>query len=469
LKKQIIIIGSGPAGLACAHELTTRQRTADIVLLDKNDRPGGLARTYTYKGFKFDIGPHRFYTKSPYVRSLWRLLLGKQFHRVKRHTRVYYGHRFFRYPIEIKDILTKFDGYTILGIVVSFISSKIRYALLVPATYREWIEKKFGYKLYTIFFRDYTEKVWGVSCDNISAKWAQQRIRGLDLFSLISAVLPFRREGQPRSLVHEFYYPRCGAGQMYEALARLSARKGVRNYLNTDVKRIVYNGNTITYIQYFQGGSSHRIDTGMVFSSMPVTRLIFALSPPPPPAIVRAAEALGYRDHISVNLLIKKRNVYEDNWIYVHDPAVRMARVTNFNTFNSSLKRSNMTALSVEYFVFKDEPFWKLSTKQLIDLATRELDVIGFVSPKDVAGGFVIKEEDSYPAYRINYEKHFFQIAEYLNGFTNLKCIGRGGLYKYNNMDEAMMSGQRAASEFSDGIHGAIDLTRIDNPAYLEN
>ncbi len=468
LKKQIIIIGSGPSGLACAHELTTHQHAADIVLLDKNDRPGGLARTYTYKGFTFDIGPHRFYTKSTYVRMLWRSLLGKQLHRVKRLTRVYYRHKFFQYPIEIADILMKFDGYTLLSIVISYISSQIRYARRVPITYRQWIEKKFGYKIFTIFFRDYTEKVWGVNCNNISAKWAQQRIQGLDLFSLIRAVFPFVRKDQNRSLVHEFYYPRHGAGQMYEVWAKSLIKKGVRSHLKAEVKRIFHDDHRITQIHYSQGEIEYQVDPTMVFSSMPITKLVFALSPIPPRMILEAAESLRYRDHITVNLLVKKRNVFADNWIYIHDPSVRMARITNYNNFNPKTTRGNKTALSVEYFVFKDEPLWRLSTNELVRMASRELNAIGLLAPEDICSGFIVKEEDSYPAYYLGYERQFAVIMAYINTFVNLRCIGRGGMYEYNNMDQAILSGSRAAQEFILRKENASDWNSSDEVTYLE-
>jgi len=443
----IVIIGAGPSGLACSNELMFGRNKLRIVCLEKNDRVGGLARSYYYRGSIFDIGPHRFYTKNAFIFSMWKKLLKNSFLRINRKTRIYYKNIFFHYPINIMDILKKFDLKSLVSIFFSYIKAQIYFFNKTPKTYQEWIEKKFGYILFNMFFQDYTVKVWGIACNKISAVWAQSRIDNLDFFMILRSFIPFRSSSLSKSLSNIFYYPQRGSGYFFQKLADSFNKKDIHIELRSQVQKIIHSDSIIKTIIYTKNGKTHSLRPDFVFSSMPITKLIFTLSPPPPYTIMQAASRLKFRGHITVNILIK-RKIFPDNWVYIHDPLVKMARITNYNSFNPSLQSNDHTAISIEYFAFKEEKIWLLSEEELIMLAKNELQKIGMILQTDILKGFVIKEEDAYPAYYMGYERYLSLLTTYVSTFKNLKCIGRGGMYKYNNMDQAMLSGIDAAKEY---------------------
>lgn len=466
-----VIIGAGPAGLGCAYELMRLKATppTSAHIFDKNDRVGGLARTYQYKKCFFDIGPHRFYTRNDEVLALWKRVLGKDFVTVSRLTRIYYRNRFIRYPIELGDVMTNLGLKESLACVASFMYARISYARKIPKTFEDWITKYFGYKLFTIFFKTYTEKIWGIPCHEIGAEWASQRIKNLNFIDVVkNAVLP-HKQSAPKSLIGSFSYPKRGAGAMYEKIAQQLVTHGADLHLNSPVVAIHHTHHAITSIEYRDDNELRSCPVGYLFSSMPLTQFILSLDPKPHPNILRAANKLYYRDHITVNLLIKGSVSFPDNWIYIHDPAVAMARVTNYNSFTqNAVKLPPFTALSVEYFAFKDDALWRLTDAELIDVAKNELNKTELVPSRSIVHGFVIRELDSYPAYYIGHTKYYTTLKHFVSRFRNLSCIGRGGMYKYNNMDHAIYSGMLAARNYAAGKK-LYDVWNINVDAeYLE-
>jgi protoporphyrinogen oxidase len=459
----ICIIGAGPSGLGCAYELQKLGCKDRIILFDKNDRVGGLARSTPYKHHYFDIGPHRFYTKNAEVLRFWKNILKRDFVEVKRLTRILYKNKLFLYPVRLMDVVEKLGMLESLKCLISFLWVKISLRNLVPKTFEEWITKHFGKKLYSIFFKTYTEKVWGIPCGKIGAEWASQRIKNLNFYEVVKNAIFGERVRKAKSLIDTFYYPKKGAGYFYEKLAGLIKKNKGSIFLNREITSIHWSANRIKSVE--------NIAIKYLFSSMPITSFIHALNPKPPRSVLLAAKKLYFRDHITVNLIVDRTNLFPDNWIYVHSPEVQMARVTNYNNFikhqTSNVKLQ--TAISVEYFVFKDDKLWTMKDEELIELAKKELEKVGLVKEKDIMGGFVVKESESYPTYYLGHKKYFDILKNYVSRFENLQLIGRGGMYKYNNMDHAIYSGMLAARNFVTGKK-TYDVWQINEDAeYLES
>lgn len=391
----LVVLGAGPAGLSCAYELMQRGRAC--VVWEKNHIVGGLARTIEYKGYRFDIGPHRFYTKNDEVNAMWHKILGEDVVPVKRLTRIFYENQFFDYPLKPFNALRGLGLWTSISAVLSYCSAKWHLDEQQPQNFEEWVVKNFGEVLYRIFFKTYTEKVWGLSCTSIGAEWAAQRIRGLNLkTAILSAVIgQSRGKGQIKSLVDLFYYPRTGAGLVYEKMAAALERYGSEVETATVATAIHHDGHRITKVEG-KGIHEHRVEeTGHLFSSIPLTEFIMKLTPPAPTAVLEAAHSLYYRDHITVNLILRKRAIFSDNWIYVHSPEVKAARIADYGNFSENmLADKDTTAISVEYFVFAHEALWNMPDKDLIDLAVCELEQIGLVKREEMLDGFIVREKD---------------------------------------------------------------------------
>lgn len=444
--EKIIIIGAGPAGLGTAFELSeSNRKDIKVIIVDKNSHVGGLARSYTFGKYSFDIGPHRFYTKNTEVLELWKKVLGNNFRKVPRLTRIYYQGKYFLYPIQALDVFKNLGVIELILCFMSYIDSKITLFGKEPKTFSDWVSKKFGKRLYRIFFKTYTEKVWGISCEKISAKWASQRIKNLDFLEILRSLV---FKSKAKSLIHEFYYPVHGAGSMYEKMAKIIKSKNGEILLDNKITKITFSKKIIEEVEYENNGKKLREKFDYLFSSLPITDFIFSLYPTPPQKIISAAKKLRYRDHITVNLIINKK-LFPDNWVYIHDPRVKMARITNYANF--AKKMSSVSPISVEYFVFKEDKIWNLLDEELIDLAKKELKIINLVDKNDVLDGFVIRETESYPMYYTGYEKYFDLVKNYVESFINLQLIGRGGLYKYNNMDHSLYSGMLAARNYLNG------------------
>lgn len=452
-KKNVVIIGAGPSGLGTAYEIFKHTKDVNITLIDRNEQVGGLARSHAHNGHYFDVGPHRFFTKNLEVLSLWKELLGNQFVEVSRLTRILYKNKFFNYPVEVKDVVRNLGLATSLHALLSFLHAKIFLRKMVPKSFEQWIVKNFGEKLYIIFFKTYTEKVWGIECHRIGAEWAAQRIKNLNFTEVVKGAIFGSRFRKAKSLVDSFHYPLKGAGQMYEKLAKEVTNSGGKIILEASVKKVVKRGKSIVSVEYETHGKTKKIEVDFLFSSMPLTHFIQALGKSVPQEVIAANKKLYYREHITVNLQVKRKNIFPDNWIYVHSPEVIMARIANYNNFlpKHEEKKRKGTAISVEYFLFQSDKLWSLPDKDLINFAVKELETISLLTKKDITDGFVIRETESYPTYYTGHKRHFNAIKNYVKSFKNLELIGRGGMYKYNNMDHALYSGLLAARNFIAG------------------
>jgi len=461
---QLVILGAGPAGLSCAERLT--RAGLDVVIVDRNDRPGGLARTESFDGHLFDVGPHRFYTKNREVEAFWKEFAGDDLIRVKRMTRILYENKLFQYPLQPLEALLGLGVWRSTRAISSYVVARATSWTRPLRNFEDWVVAKFGRVLYETFFQTYTEKIWGIPCHEIGVEWAEQRIKGLSLRSVIGNGLGLGSRHVVKSLIDEFLYTRRGAGQVYENIAETVRQRGSRLMLSSRVTRIHMNQGKVEAITYENDKGTKTIPVRHVFTSIPLTEFVANQIPPAPPECVGAAKALYYRDHITVNLVVSRVHLFPDQWVYVHDRNVRMARVSEYGNFSPEMTTPDTAAISVEYFCFSSDPLWRACDQELIDLATEELARSGLLKEPEVIGGFVIREADSYPAYYLGHRPHFEALKAFVSGIPNATAIGRGGMYKYNNQDHSILSGMCAARRF---LGEDLDVWAVNtDTSYLE-
>jgi len=417
-------------------------------VIERLDRVGGLARTIEHAGCRFDIGPHRFFTLNEEVQRLFAEICGEDLRHVPRLTRIFYKRKYFNYPLTPLNALFGMGLVSSVQILLSYIAARMRRLLARPPirSFEDWVIDRFGRRLYETFFKTYTEKVWGIPCTQIGADWAGQRIKGLSLVSaLVNAVFHSKKK-VIKTLVDQFYYPRLGAGQLYEKMESLVVDGGGIVHKKCTVSRVNRDGFCVTSVEYRdESGRPMTLAGDFFLSSAPLTELMTQLHPLPPDTVLEAARSLRYRNHVGVNLVIEGAAPFPDNWIYVHSPDVRMARVSDYLNFSADMSKSaNIHALTVEYFCFAGDEIWESSDEQLVERAVAELTTMGIVHGR-IVDGFAVRSEKAYPVIEIGYEAKIEVIKEFLDQFENLLPIGRSGMFKYNNQDHAMATGLFAA------------------------
>ena len=439
-----MIIGAGPAGLTAAHELVTRG--VAVTVLEQDVRVGGLARTEEDGGFRFDIGGHRFFTKVPVIEQLWRRVLGPDFLKRPRLSRIYYRGRFFQYPLRPLDVARNLGVLTSASVLASSGAAKLR-PIPNEVSFEDWIVNRFGRRLYEIFFKTYTEKVWGIPCSKIAAEWAAQRIRGLSLRSAVQSMFVKRRgAGAIKTLIDEFEYPRFGPGMMWERFAEIVRQHGGAVVLGARVTGLLCDESGIREVEYAARGRTERIAASHVISTMPIPALVAAIDPPPPPHVGAAAARLSHRDFLTVALMIEQAEVFADNWIYIHDAAVRVGRIQNFKNWSPEMVPDpSWTCLGLEYFCTEGDDLWTMSDADLVALARRELAQIGLGDASKVRRGVVVRAPKAYPVYDEGYADAVRIVRDGLAGVENLQLVGRNGMHKYNNQDHSMLTGILAA------------------------
>lgn len=449
-----VIIGAGPAGLTAAYELA--RRGIKPFVYEKSANVGGLARTEEYRGFRFDIGPHRFFTKVEEIEKLWVQMLGPEFRKVKRLSRIYHRQRYFSYPLSISNVLRNLGLLEGFLIFASYCNVWLR-PRIKEESFEQWVTNRFGYRLYSTFFKTYTEKVWGIPCSEIRADWAAQRIKGLSLIKAVAEAL-FSR-GDAKSLIREFYYPRLGAGQMWEAFREKVERLGGSVVLESPVVRLYRENYRVLAVTVSAAAPPRTIRGEHFVSSMPVSQLISILDPAAPEEVVAASSALKYRDFIIVMLIFNCKDVFPDNWIYVHSSEVRVSRIHNFKNWSPDMVPDpNKTALGLEYFCSRDDDLWNRSNAELIELGTREIEQLGLAELRLIEDARVIRQPMAYPVYDSDYRRHLEVIKTFLSRFENLQTIGRNGMHRYNNQDHAMLCGLYAARNLLGANHDLWEI-----------
>ena len=447
---ETLIIGAGPAGLTAAYELTKAGNSVLVVERDPH-YVGGISRTVVYKGYRFDIGGHRFFSKSAEIEDLWTELLGEEMLERPRSSRIFYKRKLFDYPLRAMDALVKLGPFEAARCVASY-----AWARFVPSrparNFEQWVVNNFGRRLFEIFFKTYTEKVWGMDCSEISADWAAQRIKGLNLYSAIVSSFGLGRKpdetgksGVIKTLINSFRYPRLGPGQMWERARDRVVEQGGTVMMGSTVTALTQAAATgrWTAIVTDADGNETRLTADHVVSSAAINELVRLLGADDDTAMKRANDGLRYRDFLIVGLIARGKERFTDNWIYIHDPDVRVGRIQNFKSWSPDMVPDPDTACyGMEYFCFEGDGLWSSSDADLVALAKRELVQLGLVSDDAVIDGSVVRQKKAYPVYDDMYQVHVDTIREGLaSRFTNLHLAGRNGMHKYNNQDHAMMTG----------------------------
>jgi len=456
-RKHVVVMGAGPAGLTAAYELLKNDVPVTVVEKDPM-QVGGLARTVEHKGYRFDIGGHRFFSKNEEVEDLWTEILGPELLTRGRLSRIYYRGRFFAYPIKALNALWNLGPFEAALCLTSYARARLQ-PVKNPKTLEDWVRNQFGWRLFNIFFKTYTEKVWGISTKELSADWAAQRIKSLDLWVVLrSALLPGRRPSRRgeivTTLIDRFRYPRFGPGQMWERVADISAAKGHPVVLGRSVARINHGDGLVTSITTADDRGATETHEGTDFiSSIPIRELVAKLDPPAPERVRRAADRLGYRDFVSIALMIDRADVFPDNWIYIHDPGVRVGRIQNFKNWSPDMVPDQAkTCLGLEYFCFEGDGLWTMTDSALVDLATSELAQLGICTAAEVFDGVVVRQQKAYPVYDDSYQANVEVVRDYLaSSLPNLHMAGRNGMHKYNNQDHSMMTALLVARNIANG------------------
>jgi protoporphyrinogen oxidase len=457
-KADVVIIGAGPAGLTAAYELT--RDGIPCTVLEADTTVGGISRTVKYKGYHFDIGGHRFFTKVSIVEKMWHEVLGNDFITRPRLSRIYYKSKFFQYPLQPMNALFGLGVFESLHCGFSYLTARI-FPEKPEDNFEAWVSNRFGRRLFSIFFKSYTEKVWGMPCREIGAEWAAQRIRGLSLTSLVWNALkpkskPKNKGKVIKTLIDEFQYPRLGPGMMWEKTHRIVTQRGGKVLFTKPVEKIRWEPGRVTSV--VAGGEEFK---GTHFiSSMPVRTLLQSLDPAPPEEVRKAANDFNYRDFLTVAVISKGRDLFPDNWIYIHDPRVKVGRIQNFGNWSPEMvPEADKSCLGLEYFCFEGDELWTMPDEELKKLAVRELDTLGLVKAADCVDAAVVRMPKAYPVYDGTYQRGLAVLREFLRTIPNLQLTGRNGMHRYNNQDHSMLTAILAARN----IQGAnYDLWKVN-------
>ena len=461
-----IVIGAGPAGLTAAWQLI--KNGVEVTVLEKYRLVGGIARTEEHKGYRFDIGGHRFFTMVPEVEALWHEWLQEEFVVRPRKSRILYRGKFFDYPLKVYNALSGLGLWESVRIMVSYIKAQIL-PCRQEENFEEWVVNRFGRRLYEIFFKTYTEKVWGIKCTEIRAEWAAQRIKGLTLPAAIKNALFPPRGDVIKTLIKEFYYPLRGPGMMWEKVTELIEGKGGRVELETEALRIIWERDTVNGVEVDGPNGIEYVEGTDFFSTMALIDLINRFDPAPPLEVVKAANSLRYRDFITVVLILDIADVFDDNWIYIHSPNVKIGRIQNFKNWSEEMVPDNgTTSLGLEYFCNEGDGLWSMSDNELLELGTVEIQKIGLADRVNVLDGVVMRQQKAYPVYDAHYGTLLDTIKEWLTGLANFHTIGRNGLHKYNNQDHSMLTAIMAVGDAVSGEANDVWAVNTDRSYHEE-
>lgn len=514
MSRVAIIIGAGPAGLTAAYELLQRSDVKPVII-EKDSIIGGLSRTLEYKGNRLDIGPHRFFSKSDRVMDWWMSMMpvqalpGKEveitYHNAKRtipvnesnpkpdeqanllitlqrQTRIYYLRKFFDYPISLK-----LQTFTNLGLARTIrIGFSYMRAMAFPIkpenNLEQFFTNRFGRELYLTFFKDYTEKVWGISCSKISAAWGAQRVKGLSIIKVLThalkkvlgSVTDLRQKETETSLVEKFLYPQQGTGSMWQEVADRILAGGGQIHTDYEVMRLITNNNNIVGVEvrHVPSGEVKTFEGDFFFSTMPVKELVRKLDAPVPADAREIADGLIYRDFIEVGMLVKKLKVSEktetgskliaDNWIYVQESDVMIGRLQIYNNWGGHMVADpNTVWLGLEYFVNETDDIWTWPDERIKKLGVEELDKIGIIDKADYLDSTVLRMPKTYPGYFGSYDR-FDDLRKYIDTFENLFLVGRNGMHKYNNQDHSMLTAMVAVDNIVGGIKSKDNIWDVN-------
>lgn len=437
-RKKVIIVGAGPAGLTAGYEAL--KSGFDVLILEEEKQVGGISKTVEHNGYRFDIGGHRFFSKSELINDWWDNILREKFIRVSRLSRIYYNKKFFAYPLKPFNAFWGLGPIESFFIFLSYVKAK-SFPVKDESNFEAWIVNRFGKRLFRTFFKTYTEKVWGVPCNEIKAEWAAQRIKGLSLISAVVNAFFKPKKSKIKTLIDEFKYPVLGPGMMWEEVKFQIKDKGGEIITEAKVKGFRLNGSKFISVLVEINGMAEEIIGDYFLSTMPIRDLIKGIIPEPPKDVLESGGNLNYRDFLTVSLVIDKKDIFPDNWIYIHDPEVKMGRIQNFKNWSKKMvPDENKTCLGLEYFCFEGDDLWNMPDKDLIALGKKEIEQIGFAKQSEVLDGAVVRMKKAYPVYDGGYIENLNIIKNYLSEINNLQLIGRNGMHRYNNQDHSMLT-----------------------------
>lgn len=436
--KSVVVIGAGPAGLTAARELQ-RHGISQITVVEASDQVGGISRTESRSGWKFDIGGHRFFTKVARVEQFWHdVLTDEDFLLRPRMSRIFYKGKFYDYPLRAGNALRNLGIRESFLCIASYVMARIR-PPRDQTSFESWVAARFGWRLYRTFFKTYTEKVWGIPAKSIQADWAAQRIKNLSLGKAVwHALLPSRRHStEVTSLIEEFQYPKYGPGMMWERCAEQFVEAGGEVLMECHVSQVARHDKKIQVCL----GHGLAVECTDVISSMAITDLVFSLVPAPPKVVLEAAARLRYRDFLTVALVVPEDGAFPDNWIYVHSPDVRVGRIQNYGSWSPFMVKEGRTCLGMEYFVSVGDDLWSMDDEQLVKFATRELELLELIGVDQVQEGYVVRYPKTYPVYDNNYAESLGLVRSYLeDNWPEIHPVGRNGMHRYNNQDHSMLT-----------------------------
>ena len=462
----VVVIGAGPAGLTAALRLA--ERGVPPVIVEGDDVVGGISRTVVRDDWRFDIGGHRFFTKVPQVEELWDdLLPGDELMRRPRLSRIFYDGKFFDYPLNPWNALSNLGAVESARCLLSYLWAHVRPGQ-EEDNFESWVSARFGRRLYRMFFKTYTEKVWGMPADEMPADWAAQRIKSLSLGGAVRNAVGWRSAGgQVTSLIEEFKYPQLGPGMMWEACRDRVIDLDATLRFDSPVERVTHRAGRATAVTVADGTV---FPADAVVSSMPFGELILAMDPLPPEEVTRAAKSLRHRDFLTVALVVPESAGFPDNWIYVHSPDVRLGRVQNFGSWSPWMVRPGTTCLGLEYFVNEGDAVWSMSDEELVEFAADELSTIGLLDPTVVERGYVVRVPKAYPVYDTGYQDNIATMRAWLEEHApNVHPVGRNGMHRYNNQDHSMLTAMLASENILDDARHDLWAVNVDEEYHEEH
>jgi protoporphyrinogen oxidase len=453
---KVLIIGAGPAGLSCGYELV--KAGIDVEVYEASPFIGGMAHSFDLWGQRVDLGPHRFFSKEKHINEFFTTLVKDDYTIINRLTRIFYRNRFFNYPLKLGNVLKNLDAGTIIRILWDYLKQKL-FPIKDPSTFEEWVTNRFGRKLFEIFFKHYSEKLWGIPCSRIDADWAAQRIKSLSLWEAVINAIFGNSGNKHKTLLDQFAYPNNGTGTLYERAAGYIREHGGRVNLQMPVKRVVQDERgRVTGIELKDG---QIITADKVVSTMPLTVMVSGLENVPA-EIIQSAEKLYFRNTILAYLEVDSMELFRDNWIYVHSPEVKHGRITNFRNWSKDLNRDKKTTiLCMEFWAFDQDPIWKEDDEKIAQLAKQEIRALKLVPAEvNILNSYILRIPHCYPVYETGYQLNLKKVENYLDTIENLIPIGRYGAFKYNNQDHSILMGILAADKISQGLD--TDLWKIN-------
>jgi protoporphyrinogen oxidase len=464
-----VVVGAGPAGLTAAYELT--RRGLGCVVLEADDVVGGISRTVERDGWRFDIGGHRFFTKVSRVEQFWWEILGEEDFLLRpRMSRIFYDGKFFDYPLRAVNALRNLGIFEAFLCVLSYLWARLR----PPAdqsNFEGWTSARFGWRLYRMFFKSYTEKLWGIPADQIQADWAAQRIKNLSLGKAIfNALTPRHGQTDITSLIEEFRYPKYGPGMMWEVATTKVVEAGADVRMSTSVEQIrALADGQLAVTAVGRDGLRREIKCRDLISSMPLAHLIVALGPSVPDEVKAAAAGLRYRDFLTVALVVDQKFSFPDNWVYIHAPQVKVGRIQNFGSWSPYMVQDGKTCLGLEFFVHEGDEMWTSSDEDLVALATSEIEWLGLVARGAVQNGYVVRMPKAYPVYDTEYAANVEVVRKYLEAdWPNVHPVGRNGMHRYNNQDHSMLTAMLTVENIADGTAHDIWAVNVEEEYHEE-